>query len=165
MAILLIPPKRTEIIRGLLWWRKSTVEFRGRILKSDQAESCGISMFHAFAGEFPNRKQIESISGLIVGDVQTTFHAYEAFMRAAESHDAVARWLLEEVPNFSIGFETPVGQIIRRYDYETIDGRRAMDTIRPMDEDEASAARERVKAGLQCMLDEYECKQAGAQNL
>ncbi|MEP4076214.1 hypothetical protein [Haloferula sp.] len=164
MAKLLVPPQRTESSRGFLWWKKSTVEFRGRILKPEQAEACGISMFRALAAEFPNRKRIESISGLIIGDVEATFHAYESFTHEAELVDSAARWLLEEVAYFSIGFETPNGQIIRSLDYETIDGRRALATSRPMDADETTAATERVKTGLQRMLDEHQSEQGGAPN-
>ena len=60
-------------------------------------------------GSFPRRKRIESISALIVGEVEPTFHAYESFLAEAEKHLAASRWLLEEVAYFSLTFETPDG--------------------------------------------------------
>lgn len=109
-------------------------------------------MFRALAAEFPNRKRIESVSALIIGDVEPTFHAYESFFQEADSTGRVSKWLLEEVPYFSLGFETPEGQIIRSYDYETVDGRRVIATARAMNEDEEVSAIGRMTAGLQSML-------------
>ena len=53
MAHLLVPPERSEKTRGFLWWKKSTVTFRSRILAPEQAVGSGIAVCRALAGEFP----------------------------------------------------------------------------------------------------------------
>ncbi len=153
MAHLLVPPIRSEATRGFLWRKKTSVEFHSRIATPEQAIGCGIAMFRALAGEYSNRRRIGSISALIVGEVETTFHAYGSFLSEAESTKKASAWLLEKVPFFSVGFKTPDGQLIRSFDYETIDGRRSMTSMRPMDDEEQDAALKRVTKGLQDILD------------
>lgn len=155
MAHLLIPPQRSETRQGFLLWKKSTVHFQARILKPDQAIGCGISMFRALAAEYPYRKKLEEISALIIGDVETTFHAYESFTRESESNERITRWLLKELPEFSLTFETPEGDIIQDFAYATVDGERISTHFQPMIDDEKNAALERVSTGLQNMIDDH----------
>lgn len=149
-----MPPQRLETTKGILWWKKSSVVFHTAIPSPDLAVGCGISMFRALASEFPNRRKIESISAMFVGDVEATFHAYESFTNESDKNDEIASWLLEKVPYFTLSFETTDGQIIRCYDYETLDGKRVVATSRPMDADEELAARDRVLKGLRTKIQE-----------
>ena len=111
-------------------------------------------MFRALASEFSNRRRIESISAMFVGDVEATFHAYESFTSESDKNDQISKWLLEKVPNFTLSFETADGQIIRCYDYETLDGRRVVATSRPMDAEEELAAKDRASEGLRSLIQE-----------
>ncbi len=151
---MLIPPPRSETTKGILWWKKSTIVFHATIPNSEQALSSGISIFRALASEFPNRRGIDSISAIIVGGAEAALHAYKGFTNESESNERISKWLLEEVPCFTLSFETPEGEIIRSLDYETVDGQRVVSTSRSMNADEEKSARERAKAGLEELLRE-----------
>lgn len=111
-------------------------------------------MAQALAREFPNRKRIESISALIIGEAESLRRAYESFTQESEANDPVCTWLIEVVPLFSLTFETADGEVIRGYDYETVEGERKVMTMRPMNDEERGQASARIMTGLRKMTDE-----------
>ena len=151
MPQILIPPQRSEATKGMLWWKKSNVVYRAKIQSADQAVACGISMCRALGSEFANRKRIESISAIFVCASEVASIAYKSYISQSEGDQKVAKWLLNDIPNFTLLFETPEGEIIRSFDYETVDGKRVVATSRAMNSDEEQDAKQRAIAGLQSM--------------
>lgn len=152
MPVLLTPPERREEVRGFLWWKRRFLTFRMRILTSGQAKGAGVALFQALAKEHRNCRRIESILITVVGDVEPTFCAYESFRTEGEKDVKVSDWLAQQVPFFSLCFETLSGDLIREYIVDTEDGERTLSTMTPMGEEQAEAAKQRVEEGLREML-------------
>jgi hypothetical protein len=157
------PFERNEEKRGFFGRRKSFINFRIEVVNPGHARDCGLALFRALAAEFSSRRRIESITAVVIGSTEASREVYESFTKEAQSNDHVAQWLTEDLPCFSLNFETPDGQILRSYEYETVDGKRMTATWSPMDQDEKDAATERIKTGLNRL--EGEQREGGSPNL
>ncbi|MCW5554225.1 MAG: hypothetical protein KIS67_18960 [Verrucomicrobiae bacterium] len=91
---------------------------------TDEASASVQSMVVELVLLLPQRAKTDEIEVEFLGPTDVLKYVYELFRSATESQPPLQKWLLEEVPHFSLALEDPETGWLRAFEYCTKDGQR-----------------------------------------
>lgn len=99
--------------------RKATLVIRYHIPAREAAARCGREIFTQLVKDYADRKRIGEVDIYVTGSPEDMRVAYITFQEASKEHPEAERWLLEEIPELRMDFETPEGDKVRGFFYWT----------------------------------------------
>ncbi len=82
------------------------------------------SMVGELLSLLPQQAKTDEVEVEFLGPADALKYAYEVFRAATENQPLLQRWLLEDVPQYSLAFEDPETGWQRAFEYSTKDGQR-----------------------------------------